>query len=59
MSMHLVVARSFADLARGDVVTDDDRIAEILKSEHAHHVVRVSAGQVVRVGIATPQRERN
>jgi hypothetical protein len=41
MDMHLVVVRSFGDLARGDVVTDAIRIAEILNSEHARSVVRV------------------
>jgi hypothetical protein len=39
--MHLVVVRSFGDLARGDVVADAARIAEILSSELARCVVRV------------------
>jgi hypothetical protein len=43
MNMHLVVVRPFAGLARGDVVADAARIADILKSEHAHDVVRVVA----------------
>ena len=41
MNMHLVVVRSFGDLARGDIVTDVIRITEILNSEHARFVVRV------------------
>ena len=41
MDMHLVVVRSFSDLARGDIVTDTVRITEILNSEHARSVVRV------------------
>jgi hypothetical protein len=41
MDMHLIVVRSFGDLARGDVVADAARIAEILNSEHARCVVRV------------------
>jgi hypothetical protein len=41
MDMHLVVVRPFAGLARGDVVADPARIAEILKGEHAAFVVRV------------------
>jgi hypothetical protein len=41
MDMHLVVVRSFGDLARGDIVTDSVRITEILDSEHARSVVRV------------------
>jgi hypothetical protein len=41
MDMQLVVVRSFGDLARGDIVTDGARIAEILNSEHARSVVRV------------------
>ena len=43
MSIHLIVVRSFDDLARGDTVTDPSRIARILKSEWAHSVVRVLA----------------
>ncbi len=41
MDMHLVVARPFGDLARGDIITDVVRVTEILKSEHARSVVRV------------------
>ena len=41
MVIHLIVVRSFGDLARGDVVADAARIAEILSSEHARCVVRV------------------
>ena len=43
MDMHLVVVKPFAGFARGDVVTDDGRIAEILRGEQAAHVVRVVA----------------
>lgn len=43
MTYHLVVVRPFDGLARGDAVTDTARIAAILKSEHAHDVVRVIA----------------
>ena len=42
MDMHLVVVRPFADLGRGDIVTDRARVAEILASEHASYVVRVA-----------------
>jgi hypothetical protein len=42
MDMHLVVARPFGGLARGDIVTDAVRIREILNSEHARSVVRVT-----------------
>jgi hypothetical protein len=41
MDIHLVVTRSFAGLLRGDIVADAARIADILKGEHAHDVVRV------------------
>lgn len=41
--MHLVVVKAFDGLVRGDVVIDPSRIREILKSEHACHVVRVAA----------------
>lgn len=43
MDMHLVVVKSFSELTRGDVVTDPKRIGQILNSEHARNVVRVSA----------------
>jgi hypothetical protein len=42
MDMHLVVVRSFGDLARGDLVADAARITDILNSEHAGCVVRVT-----------------
>ena len=42
MQIHLVVVKPFAGLNRGDVVTDPVRIAEILRGEHAQHVVRVA-----------------
>jgi hypothetical protein len=41
MEIFLVVARPFGGFARGDVVTDAARIAEILEGEHAGCVVRV------------------
>ncbi|WP_174247813.1 hypothetical protein [Acidisoma sp. S159] len=40
--MKLVVVKPFAGLARGDVITDKDRIDAILKGENALHVVRVT-----------------
>ncbi len=43
MQVHLVVVKPFAALTRGDIVTDPDRIAEILKGQHASMVVRVAA----------------
>jgi hypothetical protein len=42
MQVHLVVVKPFAELVRGDIVTDPVRITEVLKSEHAPHVVRVA-----------------
>jgi len=59
MFMNLVVTRPFAGFARGDIVTDDARITEILASEHAHHVVRVRAEQIARVRTVAPQQEKN
>ena len=41
MDIHLVVVRPFADLARGDIISDRTRVAAILKGEHAANVVRV------------------
>jgi hypothetical protein len=43
MNMHLVVVRPFEDLMRGDIVTDVERISQILNSEHERSVVRVVA----------------
>jgi hypothetical protein len=43
MNMHLVVVKPFAGFARGDIVTDAVRIAQILRGEQAAHVVRVVA----------------
>lgn len=42
MDIHLVVVKPFGSLARGDIVADPVRIAEILRSEHARWVVRVA-----------------
>jgi hypothetical protein len=41
--MKLVVVKPFAGLARGDVITDKDRIDALLKGENALHVVRVAS----------------
>jgi hypothetical protein len=41
MDMQLVVVRSFGGLARGYVIAEPTRIADILQSEHASCVVRV------------------
>jgi hypothetical protein len=43
MVVVLVVVKPFAGLVRGDIVTDAERITEILNSEHARSVVRVAA----------------
>jgi len=42
MTVHLVVVRPFAGLARGDAITDPSRITAVLAGEHAADVVRVS-----------------
>ncbi len=41
MNMHLVVVKPFAGFTRGDTVTDEVKIANILRGEQAAHVVRV------------------
>jgi hypothetical protein len=43
MNLNLVVVKPFSGFSRGDVVTDDTRVAQILRSEQATHVVRVAA----------------
>ena len=47
--MELVVIKPFDGLARGTVIADQNRIAQILGGEHAHCVVRVSASQIKEV----------
>jgi hypothetical protein len=41
MDMHLVVVMPFGGFARGDIITDPTKIAQVLAGEHAHAVVRV------------------
>jgi hypothetical protein len=59
MLMNLVVTRPFAGFARGDVVNDDARIADILASEHAHYVVRVRLEPIARMRVVALQQEKN
>jgi hypothetical protein len=42
MKVQLVVVRPFEGLAKGDIVTDEERIAAILRGDHAPDVVRVT-----------------
>jgi hypothetical protein len=41
--MHLIVVKPFNGYSRGDVITDAARVADTLRGEHAHCVVRVAA----------------
>lgn len=45
MDTHLVVVKPFDGFARGDIITDVTRIAQVLAGEHAHAVVRVQPTQ--------------
>lgn len=38
--MVLTVIHPFGDYARGDKITDPDKIKEVLEGENAHHVVQ-------------------
>ena len=49
MDLQLVVVRPFGGFARGDAVTDPNRIAEILNGEHATHVVRACAPETTAI----------
>ena len=40
--MHLTVIHPFGDYARGEQISDEDKIDEILKGENAGHVVRTA-----------------
>ncbi|RKR46313.1 hypothetical protein [Paraburkholderia sp. BL17N1] len=37
----LVVVHAFGDYRRGDSITDPDEVADVLKSENAHHCRKV------------------
>lgn len=41
MDFHLVVVRPFGSYLRGDIIADMAKVSTVLKSEHAHAVVRV------------------
>ena len=41
MDATLVVVRPFADCAPGDLIDNPGRVAAVLGSEHAYHVVRI------------------
>jgi hypothetical protein len=48
MDVKLVVVRPFGSRARGDVVTDPTQVVQILSTENANHVVRVSVPAAVK-----------
>jgi hypothetical protein len=41
MTNHLVVLKKFLNFVRGDIVTDAQRITEILQSEHRKFVNKI------------------
>ena len=41
MNINLVVVKPFGGFTAGDVIADETRIAQILRSEHVRSVVRV------------------
>lgn len=51
MELSLIVVRPFDGLARGEVVSDPEKIAAILASENALHVVRVAAQSPAAKGV--------
>jgi hypothetical protein len=57
MDLQLVVVRPFGGLSRGDAVTDANRIADILNSEHATHVVRVCTPEATALAAQIGKRE--
>ena len=46
MQVHLVVVKSFDEFRRGDIITDQTRVASILAGERRHSVVKVVASEV-------------
>ena len=42
MTHHLVVSKSFLNFIRGDIITDADKIAKILSTEHKKFVTKVA-----------------
>jgi hypothetical protein len=45
MEFHLTVVEPFGGYAKGDEITDPDKVEEILSSEHEHHVVKRVAAE--------------
>lgn len=43
--MHLTVVHPFKDYQRGDKITDEAEISDVLKGENAKHVVKTADPQ--------------
>jgi hypothetical protein len=48
MTHHLVVAKPFLNFARGNIIFDAAKIAEILSSEHKKFVIKVASPDASR-----------
>jgi hypothetical protein len=46
MTLHLVVTKAFLRYTRGDIITDPDKIRDILAGEHRRFVTRVASPSV-------------
>lgn len=45
MQFHLVVKEPFGGYAKGEMITDQSKVAEILASENEHHVIKIAADE--------------
>lgn len=45
MEFHLIVREPFGGYAKGEKITDQSKVAEILSGENEHHVVKIAADE--------------
>lgn len=45
MEFHLIVREPFGGYAKGEKITDQSKVAEILAGENEHHVLKIVADE--------------
>lgn len=45
MEFHLIVREPFGGYAKGEKITDPEKITEILSGENEHHVIKIVAAE--------------
>lgn len=43
MEFHLIVREPFGGYKKGEMITDADKVKEILAGENEHHVIKIAA----------------